>query len=151
MKYCLDSNFFITAWQKYYSPEIPKDFWGWLAKLANNKEIFVPAEVYEEIEVGKDNLYKWIKSIKSYIVYSMDIKVQGILCEIMNRSEAVKLVDSNKKDNASDVFVVAYAQRNNATVVSNDMGVKNLCTACNINILKDYEFLKEKKLKMRIY
>ena len=61
MIYCIDSNFFITAWQQYYSPEISEDFWKWLENLAFNNEIFTPKEVYDELEVGGDNLFIWIK------------------------------------------------------------------------------------------
>ncbi|MDR3256748.1 MAG: DUF4411 family protein [Endomicrobium sp.] len=150
MSYCLDSNFFIQAWQKYYSPEISTDFWDWLAKLARDKEIFIPEEVYEEIEVSKDKLYDWIKTIKDDIVLQMDEKTQTILIDIMTKPEAKSLVDTNKKSNAADVFVVAYAHRNNAIVVTNDNNLAKLCKACDVKCLRDYEFLKEKNLKMSV-
>jgi uncharacterized protein YacL len=151
MKYCLDANFFITAWQQYYAPEISKDFWSWLTELAVDKEIFIPTEVYEEIEVGKDGLYGWLKNIKDKIVVSMDGKTQEILVQIMrNKPEARNIADSNKKDNKADIFVVASAKRNNSTVVTNDKKLCDLCKICDVKCLKDYEFLKEKKLKMSI-
>jgi predicted nucleic acid-binding protein len=149
MKYCLDANFFITTW-RYYSPGIAKDYRNWLTKLAVDKEIFIPTEVYEEIEVGGDGLYDWLKNIKNKIVVPMDGKTQEILVQIMrDKPEARNIADSNKKDNA-DIFVVASAKRNNSTVVTNDTKLRNLCKTCDVKCLKDYEFLKEKKLKMSI-
>lgn len=149
-KYCLDSNFFINAWRCYYSPEITKDFWDWLVVLVEKGEIFIPIEVYEEIEVGKDALYKWIKQIKDKIVVKMDESIQKTLKEIMKFPEAIKMVDSNKKDNNADIFVAAHALNNRSTVVTNDAEILNLCKVCKILYLRDYEFLKEKKLKMSI-
>jgi predicted nucleic acid-binding protein len=149
MKYCLDSCVFIEAWNKHYSPEISMDFWDWLANLAKNKEIFIPEEVYEEIVVQKDKLYEWVKSIKTDIVYQLDYETQQAVNNIMTKPEAIKLADSNTK-NGADVFVVAYAKRNNATVVSNDKSIGNLCKVCDVKILKDYEFLKAKKLRMKV-
>ncbi|MCA6070517.1 MAG: DUF4411 family protein [Endomicrobium sp.] len=151
MKYCLDANFFITTW-RYYSPEIVEGegYGNWLTKLVIDKEIFIPTEVYEEIEVGGDDLYYWLKNIKNEIVVPMDDKTQEIVVQIMNnKPEARSFADSNKKDNA-DIFVVASAKRNNSTVVTNDTKLRNLCKSCDVKCLKDCEFLKERKLKMSI-
>ncbi|MDR3112522.1 MAG: DUF4411 family protein [Elusimicrobiota bacterium] len=153
MKYCLDSNVFINAWRQHYSPEISMDFWTWFANLARNKEIFVPEEVYEEIENGKDGLFKWIKTLRSDIVYSLDVETQNILVEvIMKKPEAIKLADSNSKKNknGADVFIAAYAKRHMCPVVSNDTGLRELCKVCGVEVLRDHEFFKAKKLKMNV-
>lgn len=149
MIYCIDSNFFITGWQQYYSPEISEDFWKWLENLAFNNEIFTPKEVYEELEVGGDSLFIWIKKIKDIIVRELDKKTQEYVKEIITKPEAKSLVDTNKKHYA-DVFVVAYAKRYNATVVSNDNGTLSLARSCNVRAIRFHNFLKEKKLKMKV-
>ena len=35
-KYCLDSGFFIEAWNRYYSPNFCKDYWDIINKLGRD-------------------------------------------------------------------------------------------------------------------
>ncbi len=36
-KYCLDTNFFIEAWNKYYSPEFCRSYWDVIDDLAKER------------------------------------------------------------------------------------------------------------------
>jgi predicted nucleic acid-binding protein len=148
--YCLDTNFFINTW-KYYSPDIVADFRIWIEQLAINKEVFIPSEVYDEISIGNDDLAKWLKNIKEKIVLDMDEQTQDILVDtIMKKEAAQKLADSSKKNNAADLFVIACAYKNKAAVITNDHKLRELCSTLDIIVFRDYEFLKEKGLKMKI-
>ena len=73
--------------------------------MAVDKEIFIPIEVYEEIEIGEDDLYDWLKNIKNKIVVPTDVETQEILIQIMRRDkpEARNIADSNNKNNGADI------------------------------------------------
>ena len=40
-KYCLDTNFFVEAWNKYYSPDFCQDYWLIIDELGKQGIVFV--------------------------------------------------------------------------------------------------------------
>ena len=150
MKYCVDANFFISLWRRYFSVDIVPSFWTWLEKRAREGILLVPEEVFEEIIVNKDGLSLWLTSVKKYVLYSLNNTVQDALLEIISLPGAILLVDSNKKKHGADIFLIAYAKAYNATVVSDDTGVEKLCKDCGVRSIKYHDFLKEQRLKMTI-
>lgn len=150
MKYCVDANFFISLWRRYFSVDIVPTFWTWLEKRAQEGLLLVPEEVFEEITVNKDGLSLWLTSVKKHVLYSLNNAVQDALLEIVSLPSAVSLVDSNKKKHGADIFLIAYAKAYNATVVSDDTGVERLCKDCSVRSIKYHDFLKERGLKMTI-
>ena len=57
--YCLDTNVLIQAWQKYYSEKLCPDYWKVLNELGAKRRIFIPEELYREIEKVDDGLLAW--------------------------------------------------------------------------------------------
>ena len=43
--YCLDSNFFIEAWNKYYSHDFCEDFWKVLNEVGSSGTFYIPSEL----------------------------------------------------------------------------------------------------------
>ncbi len=80
-KYCLDTNFFIEAWNKYYSPVFCQPYWDIIDNLAKEGVVFITQEVKKEIDKGDDNLKEWLKD-KKYIVKPITEKVQLCLKEL---------------------------------------------------------------------
>lgn len=62
-KYCLDTNVFVEAWNRYYSMDLCPKYWSILDELAQEGKIFSPIEVKREIEKIDDGLSQWIKSM----------------------------------------------------------------------------------------
>lgn len=60
-KYCLDTNVFIEAWNRYYSIDICPEYWDILDGLARKGIIFAPIEVKNEIDKTDDGLKKWFR------------------------------------------------------------------------------------------
>lgn len=58
LKYCIDANVLIQAWQKYYSPKFCPDYWNILDELGNQGKILIPQMVQEEITRTDDDLSK---------------------------------------------------------------------------------------------
>jgi hypothetical protein len=56
VKYCLDANVLIQAWQKYYARDICPEYWELLNKFGQEGKLFIPALVHEEIARTEDDL-----------------------------------------------------------------------------------------------
>ncbi len=82
--FCLDSNFFITAWRTYYSPLVTPDYWVFLKDMATEGKIFTPMQIHEELSAGGDDLFNWIKQHKNVFVrtisvaFSIDMFIPGV-------------------------------------------------------------------------
>lgn len=69
MLYLLDANILIDADRDYYPIGRVPEFWGWLFSLANNQNVKIPREIYEEVMRGKksrttegeEELPNWLK------------------------------------------------------------------------------------------
>ena len=68
VKYCLDTNILIQAWQKYYSPKFCQEYWQVLNHFGVSGQIFIPEEVKGEILKTDDDLSKWIKGCQIPII-----------------------------------------------------------------------------------
>lgn len=117
-KYCLDTNCFVEAWNKYYSPEFCHSYWDVLGELADKDIIFITEKVKEEIEKKDDKLSEWLKTHKS-IVKKIDSKVQIGLKEIFQANpDHHRLVDNTRNRSQADPWVIAHAIAENAVVVT---------------------------------
>jgi hypothetical protein len=144
--YCLDANFFITPWRTYYSPYINPDYWALLESLAREGKIFTPMEIYEELSAGGDDLFDWIKQHKDIFVRTMDENVQQELVNLFLDPAVQELIDTKKKKNLADPFLLAYGKAYKATVVANDRRVKTICIKYNIECIKDFEFIQQNNI-----
>ena len=94
-KYCLDTNVFIEAWNRYYSMELCPQYWRILDDLAQQRRIFAPIEVKREIEKSDDGLHEWLRK-RPYFFRDIDLRVQRELRRIM--ASHGRLVDDNVHD-----------------------------------------------------
>lgn len=155
--YCIDANVLIQAWQKYYSPKFCPDYWDILNELGNQKKIFIPELVYEEITRTEDDLSKWLK--KSYIpIRKIDEQVTKCLQSIYSKNHLHKnLVDNTKARSLADPWVIAHAMNEKATVVtkeekvtalnSNKIKIPNVCENMGVRWINDFEFINELDIK----
>jgi hypothetical protein len=156
-KYCLDANFFIEAWNKYYSPNFCGDYWEVLDALGKKDIIFVPYEVSNEINKTDDELSKWLK--KSNInIYQVDENVQQCLRDLFAFNPShLKLVDNTKNRSLADPWVIAHAMKEKAVVVtkeykvtktdSNKIKIPNVCENMGIEWINDFQFIEELRIK----
>lgn len=156
IKYCLDANVLIQAWQKYYSPNLCPDYWDILDELGNQGVIFICKEVYDEITKTEDDLSEWLKN-SNISVRKTNEQVIAKLKDIYKNPDHLKLVDNTKNRSLADPWIVAHALNENATVVtkeekitqSNTSKVKipNVCDNMNIRWMNDFEFVQELNFK----
>lgn len=155
-KYCLDTNFFIEAWNKYYSPEFCFGYWEIIEKLGREDIVFVPEMVKTEIDKYDDNLKKWFHD-KSFLIKEINTSVQDCLKKIYAADKNhQRLVDSTKGRSAADPWVIAHAFSEGATVVTKEfkesnpdtarIKIPNVCENMGIKCIDDFEFIKELKI-----
>ena len=147
-KYCLDTNVFIEAWNKYYSMELSPGYWDVLDDLAQKGIIFCTQEVKFEIEKVDDKLTKWIKN-RNYFFKDITEDVQVHLRKVLRFK---RLVDSSKTRSVADPWVIAHAMAENAVVVTKEeptpilakkIKIPDVCKKLGIECINDFQFLNK--------
>ena len=152
-KYCLDANVLIQAWQKYYSPKFCPDYWGLLNDFGAKKIIFLPKSVFDEIIRTEDDLATWLKNSKIQIP-EVDEDVANCLRNIYAANPLHQyLVDNTKQRSLADPWVIAYALKENACVVTKEekisvlnstrIKIPNVCDNMGIRWINDFQFVEE--------
>jgi len=155
-RYCLDANFFIEAWNKYYSPNFCSDYWDVINILGKEDRLFIPYEVNKEIIKTDDALSKWLK--KSDVkVLQPDEDVQQCLKDMYSFNPLhIKLVDSSKGRSLADPWVIAHAMKEKAVVVTKEnkvttstdkIKIPNVCENMGIEWIDDFQFIAETNIK----
>jgi hypothetical protein len=65
MLYLLDANALISAHQTWYGLNRVPEFWHWLHHHGAAGSLKMPAEIYAEVEGGKDQLAAWMKTAET--------------------------------------------------------------------------------------
>ncbi len=152
-KYCLDTNFFIEGWNKYYSPDFCRNYWEIVAELGSLGIVFIPEKVKSEIDKVDDKLKEWLKN-KKFLVRGIDENVQKCIKEIYAKDPShLRLVDNTRNRSIADPWVIAHALSENAIVVtkeekvtnpaSNRIKIPNVCDNMGIRWIDDFSFIRE--------
>lgn len=160
-KYCLDSNFFITAKNDYYSFKIFPCFWDWLERAAEQGIIKSHISVFYEITDGKDELSEWIKKNKKLIFQESDDKIMQIYSDIVNYINDNYAQQFHKDEflNKADPYLIAFAKAYNLIVVTheslireqnlnangqvkNKVKIPNICNYFKVNYVNTFEMLQ---------
>lgn len=152
LHYCLDSNFFIEAWNKYYSPNLCKDFWDVINEIGKKGIFFIPSQVRDEIFKVDDDLREWLKQ-SDIIIKENNEDVGNCLKNIYATDERHKLlVDSTKGRSLADPWLIAHAMNDNAIVVTKEekitdpssqkIKIPNVCINMKIKWITDFEFIR---------
>ena len=156
IKYCLDANFFVQGWNKYYSPDFCSGYWDIIDNLGKNGIVFIPQEVMSELQKKDDNLKKWLKD-KKHLEHKIDLNVQNCLKELYIAEPSHKLLTNSEKNRSmADPWVIAHAMAQNAIVVTKEVKdtnpnskkikIPNVCENMNIECIDDFEFIRRMKL-----
>jgi hypothetical protein len=115
--YSLDANALIYAWAEAYRPESFESFWTKMDGLSAEGRVRISEEVYEELRRKDDGLYGWISARPQVLVPDTDA-VQARVTAIL-QTHAL-LVKARKNRSGADPFVIAVAQCEGATVVTQE-------------------------------
>ncbi|MBF0309071.1 MAG: DUF4411 family protein [Magnetococcales bacterium] len=150
MKYCLDSNIFIEAWNKHYAPHFAPEYWEILDQLAQEGVIFAPEEVKRELVRVEDALNQWVEA-RPHLFHKIDDAVQECVIEIFQTEKNQRLIQEGTSRSAADPWVVAHAMAENAVVVTKEtyedkspkkVRIPNVCESMGVEWIDEFEFLK---------
>ncbi len=149
-KYVFDSNIFINL-QRRQPLDIYPSLWNKISEMMTDGIIISSREVYDEISIGGDELEKWAKERKEYFLQS-EVTVQYDVRDILKNHRG--LVESGKKKNSADPFVIALAKESHCKVVTEEVRSRNanspkipdVCDDYNIECLDFVGFARESKL-----
>jgi hypothetical protein len=123
--YSFDTSAFVDWWVRYYPPAILPSLKKQMEGIVQEGRLKASRSVYDELQVGGDELFKWVKFFKSEIVIEDDETVQRLAKSLIARYSS----PSKPKNglNGADPFVIAQAERNSpqSIVVSGEKGDQN--------------------------
>lgn len=115
--YCFDTSIFIDGMGKRYPPIVFGSVWEYVERLIKDGRIRSPREVMDEIERYDDDVFKWVKSRRQFIV-DEDDATQIAAAEVMK--EYPGFVAKGNERACADPFVIAMARAHNLVVVSQE-------------------------------
>lgn len=119
LKFSIDTSSLVQAWSRSYPPDSFPTFWEKMTDLVGQKIIISPDIVLSELEKKDDGLHKWAKQHKENLFYPIDIEVQKVVREILEKYP--RLVDTKRGRSGADPFVIALAKTTGRTVVTNEL------------------------------
>ncbi|MBN1505968.1 MAG: DUF4411 family protein [Sedimentisphaerales bacterium] len=158
MTFCLDTNVFIQAWDKYYAIDFAAPYWDKLDELARSGVIFATEEVKREIWKTDDDLKSWLEP-REYFFRPIDAMVIECLQTIYKNENNRRLVDSSKFRSVADPWVIAHAMAEKAVVVTKEnyetnptkrIKIPNVCEAMGIESIDDFQLIRRLNLRFRL-
>lgn len=120
MTYSIDTNACIDAWREFYPYSVfPKVWDGWLTSLFEKGELVMSRSVFEELEVGGDDLFQWVKKIIATAVKEDNEVVQAQVIKLQ-AEWPVKETDFQRRLKGADLFVIGHVRKDGGIVVSHE-------------------------------
>ena len=152
LKYCLDANVLINAWNSYYSKDFCPEYWELLRRLGHAGQIFLPKHVNLEIIKTEDALADWLKG-SGIPIYPPDSNVTEAVAAIFAKdARHMLLVDNTKGRSQADPWVIAHAICENACVVTKEskvtesdrkVRIPNVCESMGVRCINDFDMIRE--------
>jgi hypothetical protein len=113
MLYLLDANIVITASNSYYRIDAVPEFWDWLAYQADDGNVKMPLETFEEVKDGstddeQDPLFGWIQANKKTLLLDEEVDPK-LVQQVLAKGYAPDLTDDELEQIGRDPFLIAYA------------------------------------------
>ena len=147
MRYSVDTSIFIHAWNKAYPYERFPSLWREMGVLIDKGILIAADEVKGELEVQKDELYKWVQQ-RSHIYIQSTAIIQQEVTNILKQFRG--LANENSLIPVADPFVIALAKVKDCTVITQEKGgsIKNpnipiVCKYYKIRCIDLFEFVNE--------
>ncbi|NWF89926.1 MAG: DUF4411 family protein [Ignavibacteriaceae bacterium] len=120
--YSIDTNIYVDWFDRRYPPDIFPSVLKAIEELINQKKIFSPARVLEEINsnVGSKELRSWAKNHKQ-IFLQHDEKLQEEAIDIQFKYP--DLIDNTTPYDEADRWIIALAKIKGWTVVTHETSV----------------------------
>lgn len=112
MLYLLDASALIRVHGDYYPVHRVPEFWNWLFRMAEERRVAVPVEVYEETVHRKkpDDFVRWIRRRRETMKLGETVR-PDLVASVVDRGYAPDLKEDEIRRLGRDPFLVAYALR----------------------------------------
>ena len=149
MRYSIDTSALIGMWVRYYPPEVFPGLWERFEELISAAEACASRSVKQELERQDDDLSHWSKDQTDFFVEHLDDCQQQV--SAFYKGWPDDQVDWNKRLLGADLFVIARAQLDETTVVSDEKPsnstrapkIPDACKELGVRHLSPVQFLKE--------
>jgi Domain of unknown function (DUF4411) len=115
VRYSLDTSVFIEAWVRHYPMDVFPAVWSNLEEGLKRGKLLAVTEVYREIEQQNDELFAWIKRLKSRFT-QIEKPIQLRARNILSRFPTLAKPESTRRN--ADPFVIGLAAAEGLTVVT---------------------------------
>lgn len=164
MKYVIDTNILITAWNNTYPFDTFKSLWEWLKRKMVSGEIIICDSVYNEIKSFKDDLWNWLDGVIKNNSINIENKSNT---EIIN-SYSIVINEANRNPNYTssaltvfggnaDGWIIAHALANNYVLVTEEKSslgskksvkIPDICFSLGVKVTNTIGMLQALSFKM---
>lgn len=145
MSYCIDTNIFIDAGERYYPPDIVPGFWKNLDALIDAGRLKAPEMLIEELERKDDDWRQWVYDRKDKLIVPMDMSQVDAVKQVMAVYQAQS---SNISRVTGDPFFIALAQSQGLTVVTSEserkgkVKIPKICDALGVKSISLLDLMR---------
>lgn len=158
MPYCLDTNTFIEAKNRYYGLDFCPAYWDWLDKEASTGQLLCVKPIFDEIVEGKDELAEWIKARKDdqwlCEVDAQEVQASYRVVVAYVESRRAHYTDAAiaKFMSGGDPWLIAYCLAKAHTLVTHERSEPNskkkvkipdICNALGVTWISGFEALRQ--------
>ena len=160
MSYCLNSNTFIEAKNRYYGLDFCPAYWDWLDREAASGQLLCVRAIYDEIAEGKDELSTWIKarSDGNWLCKIDAEDTQKAFKQVVTHVESQRGRYTNEAIatfmGRGDPWLIAYCLGYGHTLVTHERSqpdakrrvpIPDVCNALGVNWIGGFDLLRELK------
>lgn len=151
MSYCIDTNVFIDAGERYYPPDIVPGFWENFDALIAAGRMKAPEMLIEELERKDDDWRQWVYDRKETLIVPMDLPQIEAVTKVV-AVYAAQGIDANRI--TGDPFFIALALANGLTVVTNEKPRKGgakipkICAALGVPSIGLLELMRRENWRL---
>lgn len=158
MKYCLDTNVFITPSNLYYPMDFSPAYWDMIDVHIASGSIFMIEQVYQELTKGKSDVCDWIKERKSdnFVKEFYDEDTQKEFRKIADFVQANYRTEvASEFLSGADPWLIAVCKVHQTILVTNEtyttskkkVKIPNICDEFNVKYINDFAMIRELKVK----
>jgi hypothetical protein len=146
MKYSLDTSSAVEPWQRRYPSDVFPTLWNtYLPGLIASGDLNASEEVHQELSRQDDDVLAWAESQPGLFV-ELDGAVQSAVKAILGSHST--LVDIRSGRSGADPLVIALAQVNGATVVTEEQPkptkprIPDVCAALGVPCINMLDLIR---------
>lgn len=157
MAYLLDANVFIEAKQRHYGMDFCPAFWEWLVEAHEQGLVFSIERVFDELEVGGDELATWAAERGGAFFLPPDEGMLGSLADVAGWVRGQKYRPSAVSSflDDADYYLVAFAHAHKHTVVTHELPsdavrrvkIPDVCIGTGTKYINPFQMLRRERAR----